>query len=535
MKFFGLKQVQTSWRSRAHCVWFRLCMVCLSVYIAYITYFAHSSAFVSPGKTALAIVCFLLLSAGVYLLLDRATAWLCSCGLSGKQHARIDLRVLAAAFAIALVIFGCAFAACYPGGVNYDISNQWRQAHSGEFNNWHPLMHTLILWALTQVIDRYPFVLLVQIVLFSAAFAYLTAVLHKRGVPAWLALTAECLVALSSPVRGTLMYAGKDSAMTIGVLLLSAWTVEMLFSNGEWLKKPFHIILLGVALTLTTLLRHNAMMWTYVLIVCIFFCFKACRKAAVLAAAVMVILLVLIQGPLFGCLNVVYPDNFVDESMGIPMTILADTKVQQPEKLDGETNAFLATLATDEEWQTTYRLHNYNSIKFTFDREYVARKPLADILSMTARTAMAAPRIAFEAFNGLTDLVWDITGQNESTISVRNSGDIPEEAVGNATLNGLGGKMVRLFDGFTSIPPLAWLTRNVGVQQLLLLLVTLWAMRRHGVKVLVLTLPTLLYDLGTMMLLASNDARFFQFSMTIALPMMLAMLFVPREEHDVCR
>jgi len=217
------------------------------------------------------------------------------------------------------------------------------------------------------------------------------------------------------------------------------------------------------------------------------------------------------------------------------MTILADTKVQQPEKLDEETNAFLATLATDEEWKATYRLHNYNSIKFTYDREYVARRSLGDILSMTARTAMAAPRIAFEAFNGLTDLVWDITGQNESVISVRNSGDIPEEAVGNAKINGLGGRIVKLFDGFTSIPPLAWLTQNIGVQLLLLLLVTLCALRRHGVKVLTLTLPTLLYDLGTMMLLASNDARFFQFSMTIALPMILAMLFVPREEHDVCR
>ena len=149
---------------------------------------------------------------------------------------------------------------------------------------------------------------------------------------------------------------------------------------------------------------------------------------------------------------------------------------------------------------------------------------------MTVRTAMAAPRTTFEAVNGLTDLVWGITGQNESNVTVRNSGDIPEVSFKSARLNTLGGYAVNVFDRIMELAPLRWLTQNVGVQFLLLLLTTLWALRRHGVKVLTLTLPTLVYNLGTMMLLASNDARFFQFAMTISIPLMLAMLFLPKEE-----
>lgn len=521
---------QTGWRSRAHRAWFRLCSVCLSVYIGYIACFAHSRAFEGKPQTLIALTGFLLGCAGAYLLLEVATKALSGFGLQGKTRTGLDWRVLLAAFVLAVGVFGCSFAACYPGGVNYDVSNQWRQVHSGEFNNWHPLMHTLLIWMITRLADSYPFVLLVQIAAFSAALAYLTAVLHKRGVPAWLALGCEGLVTLTPLVRNTLMYAGKDNAMAIGVLLLTTWTVEILYSNGEWLKKTPHWLLFGGMLAIKTLLRHNAMLWTYVLIACIFFCFKACRKHAALAAAVMAALLVLIQGPLFGALNVVYPDNFVDESMGIPMTILGDVKVTEPDKLDEETTAFLATLATDEEWQSIYRLHNYNSIKFTFDREYVARKPLGELLGMTARTALAAPRTAFEAFNGLTDLVWDVTGKGEGTLTVRNSGDIPEVNFKSAKLNALGGEFVRVFDGLTELPIVRWLTQNVGVQMLLLLLVTLWALRRHGVKVLMLALPTLIYNLGTMMLLASNDARFFQFTMTISIPCMLVLLFLPKEE-----
>jgi len=526
---------QTHWRSRAHQAWFRLCAFCLSVYLGYVTYFGKSAAFSSVGQTVKALVLFALLSVAYFVLLDRATALLADVALKPKAvRDRMDLRVFALALMLALGVFGCAFAACYPGGVNYDISNQWRQVHSGEYNNWHPLLHTLFLWLMTRICDRYPFVLLVQIVLFALALACLIAVLHKRGVPAWMALLAEGIVALTSLVRGTLMYAGKDSAMTIGVLVLTAWTIEILFSRGEWLRRPVHAVGFGAVLAVTTLLRHNAMLWTYVLIICVFFAFKACRRQAAIAAAVMIALLALIQGPLFGRVNVVYPDNFVDESMGIPMTILGDVKQREPEKLDEETSAFLATLATDEEWQTVYQLHNYNSIKFTFDREYVARRPLDEILRMTARTAAAAPRAAFEAFNGLTDLVWDVSGQNESAIQVRNSGDIPEEAVGHALLNRLGGKAVGLFDAVANLPVIRWLTQNVGVQMLLLLLVTLWSLRQNGCGVLALALPTLVYNLGTMMLLASNDARFFQFSMTITLPVMLALAYVPKEEKT-CR
>ncbi len=526
------KTALTTAKSSAHRVWIILCTVCLSVYIAYVGYFAHSGAFRSATSTAMAVAVFALLASGVGALLIYACGWLGGVAPKGrKMRDAIDLRVFAAALAIALGVFGIAFAACYPGGVNYDVSNQWRQVHSGEFNNWHPLLHTLWMWLVTRIWDNYSFVVLAQIGLFSGALAYLTAVLHKRGVPAWLALAAEAMVAMSPLVRGTLMTAGKDSAMTAGVLMLTAWTVETVFSRGEWLRKPRRAVMMGLVLAVTTLMRHNAMAWTYVLLVGLFWAFKACRRQTALAAIVMAAMLALIQGPLFASLNVVYPDNFVDESMGIPMTILGDIKQTQPDKLDGETTAFLATLASDEEWQNVYQLHNYNSIKFTFDREFVARKPLGEILQMTARACQAAPRTAFEAFNGLTDLVWGVTGNNEAVRPVRNSFDIPEVAFRSEKLNAMGAKLLSPIEWVMNLAPLRYLTQNIGVQLLLLLLVTLWALCRHDARVLVLTFPTLIYCLGTMMLLASNDARFFQFVLTICLPTMIALVFLPKEEE----
>ncbi len=214
------------------------------------------------------------------------------------------------------------------------------------------------------------------------------------------------------------------------------------------------------------------------------------------------------------------------------MTILCDIRKAEPHKLDTETRLFLNELISSKTWQESYVLHNYNSVKFTFPREMIAERSAADILRMTARAVHNAPRTAFEAVNGLTDLVWDVTGRGEGYQLIDNSGAIESARYPSAGLNRLGKALCRIWETPMEWGVLAWLTENIGVQLALLLIVTLWALYRRGVQVLMLALPTLLYDLGTMLLLAGNDARFFHFSMTIALPCMLALLFLPRTKEE---
>lgn len=519
----------SAWQSRAHRVWFRACAACLSVYIAYVTYLSQSGFLTSAPRTLAALCAFSLLSAGLYWLLTAACA-----RLAARSPARCERSrawVFWAALALCAVIFGCALAACWPGGVSYDASNQWRQAHCGEFNNWHPVFHTLLIWLATRVCDSYPFAVGAQIAAFSLAMSYLTATLHRRGVPAWLALGAHALVCASLPVRNTLMYLGKDSAMTAGVLVLTAQAVNMLHTRGAWLARPRNAAAFGLTLAAVTLVRHNAILWTLPLLLCALACFPAGRRGAALAAAAAALAVLLVRGPLYGALDVVYPDNTTEESVGVPMTILWDIRSQDPEALDAETAAFLSELAPGEAWRDTYRLHSYNSIKFTYDRELIARRSPGEILSMAARAALASPRVAFEAVNGVTGLVWDVTGQGRGYETVRNSGDLPEARYGRATLNGLGQAALAVIDAPLEWAPVRWLTENIGVQLLLMLLVALWALYRRGTDALLPVLPALVYDLGTMLLLCGDDARFFQCSMAVCIPCALALIYLPSRKE----
>ncbi len=507
--------------SGAHRFWFRFCTVCLALYLAYVTCLTNSSLFVSTAETLGALAWFAIYAAGFYSLLLFVCKKLTA--PRGAAHAKWLWPVC---LGISAVVLGSAFLKSYPGGISYDAANQWWQAHSGEYNNWHPVFHTLLIRFCTMVMDRYPFVVFVQCVAFACAAAWLTCTVHRMGVPAWLVLAAHLLVHLTPLVRNTLMYVWKDNAMTIGALVLSAQCLQMLATSGAWLRKWQHAAAFGFVLAFTTLVRHNAILFTLPLLVIVLCSFAGVRRMAALSAAVMAAAVLLVRGPVYGALDVVYPDNTVEEAVGLPMTLLGNAMQRSSAALDEESRSFLLSLADGEEWRTVYRRNDYNAIKFTYPRELIAETDPLALLGMAGRTALRDPRLAFETFTGVTGLVMDISGENRGVVAVSNSGHVPEESIGKPLLNGAGAWLCALLDAPMQLLPIRWLTQNIGVQQLLLLLAVLVALYRRGPQVLSLGFPTLIYDLATMLLLCGNDARFFQFVPAVALPVALALFWL---------
>lgn len=513
-----------SGRNGAHRFWFRFCLVCLALYLAYVTYLSNSNVLLSMGNTLFALALFALIAAGFYGLLLFVCQKMDEHPLRpGKAFAPGVVWLMG--LSIAAFVLGSAFLKAYPGGVSYDAANQWWQAHSGEYNNWHPVFHTLLIRLATLAVDRYPFVVFVQAAALGVALTYLTVTLNRHGVPLWAALTAHTLVLLTPLVRNTAMYLWKDNAMTIGAVVLCAQSIRMMATGGAWLKRWQNALFFGLMLAFTTLVRHNALLFTLPLGIIALCSFAGVRRMAALALAVAAAGIVLVRGPLYGSLDVVYPNNTAEEAVGLPMIILGNAMQEAPQSLDEETRGFLLSLADEADWQTVYRRCNYNAIKFTYPRELIADRGAAKILMMAARTVAQEPRLAWEAFNDTTDLVWGIDGHHEGVVEIANSGTIPEESVGQPTLNAIGDKLCALLDAPLHLPPLRWLLCNIGTEQLLLLLAVLIALYRKGPSALMLGFPVLIYNLATMLLLCGNDSRFFQYSMAISLPSMVALLW----------
>ncbi len=523
-----------SWQSVAHRRLFHFFAVCLSIYLSYVTYLSHSAIFTSGAQTVIAVIVFALLSVGCY----GSLCFLCARMPVPSAHSLPITRTIKQkrlfvlmSLLITLGLLWISFAACYPGAVSYDAANQWKQAVSGEFNNWHPVFHTLLIWIPMQIVPSYSFALITQHIAFAVVFAYWLSMIYEKGVPAWILLLVQAVIVASPAVSNPMMYLWKDNALTIGMVLLFAQGTRILLSDGQWLAKPSHVLALGFTLAFATLVRHNSMFATVPFACFLFFCYVKERKQTLLAIATFIITLLLIQGGLFGMLDIVYPNNTADESTGIPMTLLANAKQTDPDALSVEANDFLATLADEDAWQNVYRYNNYNSIKFTYYRELVSKdSDIFSILQMAADVAIQNPALAFDTFNGLTDLVWGIDGQNEAVETVVNSGDLSSVPKTNGRINSLG----QTIQSIIRIPYqwsfVQYFSDNIGVSLLLFFLVTLVALYQIGSSALLFAMGILVYHFGTMLLLASNDARFFIFSMVV-IPPACIVLWLKARDH----
>ena len=519
-----------NWQSGTHRIVFVICAACLSFYFSYLFFLARSPIFLSAWKTAASLLGFAAFS--VLLFIGLCFGCYYWSQLLKKKPVIItwqkgSLGFFAVSMAVSLFLLGISFAAAYPGAVSYDHYNQWMQMQSGQLNSWHPVFHTLLLWLGAQMSGSYPGVVALQLVCFSVALAYLMETLRRLKISKVFLLVLQGLIVTTPLVEGVMVGVGKDNATTIGITLLCAQAIHIYFSKGEWLLKKRNVIVFGGTLAFTTLVRHNAFFLTGPLFLCALLSGKAQRGRILWAGGVWAMCMWLVTGPLYGALDIVKPNNLFGESIGIPMTILCDTRMEAPEKLDEETRAFLETLLPEEVFQEKYDLHRYNSIKFEWPMEFITYESPQKLFQMTLRTIRNNPRGAFETYNAVTDLAWGIDGQNEGFDAGKNSGDLDEYTYTNTRLNQLG-KSVK---NWTSMPHtlsgMKWVFQNIGVQMAFLLLCGLGALYRNGTRALMLCLPVLIYNLGTMLLLCGNDARFFQFVMVVAIPLMLALWRTP--------
>ena len=499
--------------------------VMLSLYISYIGYLAHSKIFISLLDTLISLVVFICIASVTYFLLIKFCKQFAKrttlATLSKKTFSNLFFW---SSFGISFALLGIALFAHYPGSISYDAYNQWMQASTGLYNNWHPVFHTWLISLIIRFVPSYAVVILIQIICFSLSLAVLLSTLYRYNISAKLLLVLQIFMVLSPATSNQLLYLWKDNAMTCGMLLLFSFATDIYFTKGAWLKKYCNACLLGIVLTYLVYIRHNAILASGMFFVWIVICFWNYRKGLFITLFTALLTAFLIQGVLFSQLDIIYPDNKYEESVGLPMILLANQKQQDDSKLSVDANKFLATLATDQQWQNTYKKNDYNSIKFTYFREYIKHTEPMLIWKLALETANANPRLAFETFNDVTDLVWGIDGENVSIEDLSARSYLGIKPPTDIKFAQLARKIQSIFYIFYNLPPVKYLTLNFGVHLLLLFIVTLLALYKKGIRALIFAMPLLAYHFATMLLLCGNDARFFGFTMVVSLPACLVLL-----------
>lgn len=402
-------------------------------------------------------------------------------------NAKFDWRVFFALFvfySIAVLLgrnFSCP-----------DTVVQWEQVMTLQFNDWHPVPHTLCIWALTFPCRSLTFFAIAQSTIFAAMAAVAFPVLKKHcSLRPSVALAVVFIATLHPAVVAHLCTALKDIAMAIALFGVTLCTICIAGTRGAWLRSPFAFGAFVFAALASSLFRHNGIFFTFPLLLMLPLLAEKRFRAHCVAAACAVF--VLFAGTKIA-VERYYPaparevsQTYV-ETIGIPVGILANVAKEAPEKLPPSAQKFIEGVAPLEVWQT-YKLGDANTgLKWEKEfssglRRELAKLPPKDFLKMVGETALAAPKEALNAFAHHVGPFWRLDNWPGTWVAIL------------------------LFAGIFALPILKWRT-------------------------LPLTLPVFLYQTGTSLLMyGKSDVRFYVYAISVCLPLTAIILALSLRER----
>jgi hypothetical protein len=209
------------------------------------------------GEKILRILLFLAATLAVGLVLLALCLWLTTHPLiSGKKVGSKPISWVFYGLPMALIWF--VFLLVYwPGFLSPDSVYQLEQIVEGQFYDWHPAFHTLLLWLLTRISFSPAPVAVVHILTLSGVLGWALSVIEEKGAPRWITGLLLTLLAFTPAAGLMALTMWKDILFSITVVALTVMAFLIFTSQGRWLEKTGHWISLGIVAALAALFRHN--------------------------------------------------------------------------------------------------------------------------------------------------------------------------------------------------------------------------------------------------------------------------------------
>ena len=279
-----------------------------------------------------------------------------------KKNTMLSIGV----FIISLLIYLLWQWAYYPGSFSNVSLSQLEQVISGNYSNWHPVLHTWIFFFIPyKIFNNVAAIITMQIILFSLAITYLCYVLYKNGCPKMIMFFSWLYIILNPNNSYIMLYPWKDCALSIFSLILFSQLVQIYATKGLWIKKWYNNIAFTLVAFLALEMRHNSVLLILPVFIILFLTFKKdVIKNLVISAISIVIATLVLHGIIFKLADVTSPDGRVLETVGLPMTILSNVYVNDRESLSEECQEFMESIATVEQWKNNY----HNGARLQFDK-----------------------------------------------------------------------------------------------------------------------------------------------------------------------
>ena len=445
-----------------------------------------------------------------------------------SETGKVEMRWKVFFVVVPLLILLAKLLIYYPD-LPIDSHVQYLQAMNNEYNDWHPVTHTLVFFKLPLLMTNgwIGSIYLFQAVLFSLVLGYSFYTIRKVSNTKY-SIIAFLFVLLNPELTNIVLFPWKDIAFAIGALLLMTYALNIYYSSGNWIKKPLNLILFCVVFSLTTLFRHNALLFTVPLLIAIFFLIPVKRTISVVLCVL--VLIAGIKVPLYSALNVESPDKRQVETLGFPMTVIGACITYAPDKLDEETRDFAYKVAPKDVWEEKYSYGDFNNVKFheKTNMNVIEEYGTGKIMSMTLKCIACCPKESIKGMICLTEPVYTVSDNYLFYEIPKND---PSSANGFHGIPFLQNLLTKLSIGIFVIFP--WLFMYIGSMHYTLLAsaaAKCSLRKREHRKKLLLILPAFTYNFGTSLLLtgAGDSSRFFFYTFLL-MPALIVLLYRKEE------
>lgn len=419
-------------------------------------------------------------------------------------------------------------AAYYPGGFNLDAYGQWDQIHGFvQWDNWHPILTTMIYWLLTRIIDSVGFCICVQMFFFSLAVASLMKALAEAGISKGIIVVLNVVIALDPSVGMNNVCLVKDVYFTIGVLLLSGVMIKMYVSGGEWINNRKNTLILILISAFIVLVRHNGVIYVFPAFLMMFIHYKDCLKRLMFAMISTIMIVSVFVAVSTGVMNARKHSNFVGEIVGVPMAAMANAYVNNYDNTPQDVKQYFESIADRESWNKLYVIGEWDSCKWDFGGiELLQGEKISTITSMFFETCRSCPQEVFQSIRENTRIVWQLIGRIDWVpwiyIEIPNDYSIIENSVPAAKI------LVKQVEKISYHPIAAFFIWNLGVKIIGLLLLGVLSVKYEDWKKHLLLIPVFCYVFGTMLLLSGPTHRYFYFVSVLMGPYLAFMIMGKR-------
>lgn len=403
---------------------------------------------------------------------------------------------------------------------------QLEQAVSGEYNDWHPFLHTFLFYTVPwKLFHSVEMILFLQTLWFSAALSYLVMTMRKNGAARWLCAVQAGYVILNPCTESILSWAWKDCGLAIFSMVFTAHYINIICTKGAWLEKKRNAAAAGLFAVLAMLVRHNAVLLIAPMLLVLAVCIWKRKKQLAALAVCFAVAFAGIKGGLYTAFSVEAPGQRVTETVGMCLTIMGNAVVKTPDSLDPEVREFLYRVAPRETWETCYYLGSFNHVKWMgeTDLEVIEEAGVVTVLKYTLQTVLDSPGSSLQALLRVTGMVWKIDGVQTWEMVAGSDLEMTDITL-PAGLQQYCASLVSSWGNFVDNTVLNRIFRYIGILNMLLIAMALTGLRRkEDIPRALHVLPVLCYNFGTALLLTGYDWRFFYYTLTLFFPFMFLL------------